>query len=93
MIRPAFFYIPVNFAFNLPHYVTSCMHHKGKKKQSKKEILIKEKNKVTKHLLRGDPNADPQNQLEPNVNASIHWTTFVNANNWSLNEVHIPFLW
>ena len=61
MIHTAFFYIPVNFAFNLPHYVTNWMHHTGKKKQSKKEILIKEKNKVTKHLLQGDPNADPQN--------------------------------
>ena len=36
------FYIPVNFAFNIPHYVTSYMHHIGKK-ESKKEILKKEK--------------------------------------------------
>ena len=28
----------INFAFNLPHYVTSYMHHKGKK-ESKKEIF------------------------------------------------------
>ena len=46
MIHTAFFYIPVNFAFNLPHYVTCYMHHTGKK-ESKKEILKKEKtNKV-----------------------------------------------
>ena len=32
------FYIPVNFAFNLPHYVTSYMHHTGKK-ESKKETF------------------------------------------------------
>ena len=32
-----FFYIPVNFVFNLPHYVASYMHHTGKK-ESKKEI-------------------------------------------------------
>ena len=30
MIQNAF-YIPVNFAFNLPHYVTSYMYHTGKK--------------------------------------------------------------
>ena len=27
MIHTAFFYIPVNFAFNLPHYVTSLRGH------------------------------------------------------------------
>lgn len=27
------FYIPVNFAFNLPHDVTSFMHHTGKKRE------------------------------------------------------------
>ena len=37
------FYISVNFAFNLTHYVTSYMHHTGDK-ESKKEI---EKNKAT----------------------------------------------
>ena len=25
------FYVPVNFVFNLPHYVTSYMHHTGEK--------------------------------------------------------------
>ena len=44
MIHTAFFYIPVNFAFNLRHYVTSYMHHTAKK-ESKKEILKKRKNK------------------------------------------------
>ena len=36
------FYIPVNFVLNLPHYVTSYMHHIGKKER-KKEILKEEK--------------------------------------------------
>ena len=30
------FYIPVNFAFNLPHCVTSYMHHTGKKERKKR---------------------------------------------------------
>ena len=43
------------------------MHHTGKK-GSKKEMLKKEKkNKVTKNLLQGDSNPDPQNQLELKV--------------------------
>ena len=42
------FYILVNFAFNLPNYVTSSMHYSGEKK-----------NKVTKNLLPGDSNPDP----------------------------------
>ena len=41
------FYIPVNFAFNLPHYVTSYMHRPGKRRVQKK----KKKNKVTKNFL------------------------------------------
>ena len=41
------FYILVNFAFNLPNYVTSSIHYSGKK------------NKVTKNLLPGDSNPDP----------------------------------
>ena len=46
------------------------------KKESKKKIKKKRKNnKVTKNLLQGDSNPDPQNQLELKVNASIHWTT------------------
>ena len=36
------FYIPVNFVFNLPNYVTSYMHQTGKK-ESKKEFLKKGK--------------------------------------------------
>ena len=36
IIHTAFFYIPVNFAFNLPHYVTIYMHHSGKKESRKK---------------------------------------------------------
>ena len=64
--------IPVNSAFNLPHYVTSY------KKESKKK---KKKKKVTKNLLQGDSNLDLPNTLELKVNASIHWTTSVRADN------------
>ena len=35
LIRTVFFFIPVNFAFNLPHYVASYMHHTGKKRVEK----------------------------------------------------------
>ena len=50
MIHMAFFfYIPANFAFNLPHYVTSYMHHTGKK-ESKKE---KEKKMSPKIYSKG----------------------------------------
>ena len=45
------FYIPVNFAFNLPNYVTSYMHYSGKKKKIRNL-------KVTKNLLPGDSNPD-----------------------------------
>ena len=55
-----FFYILVDFAFNLPHYVTSYRHHTIKK-ESKKE---KAKNMVTKNLLQGDLNPDPPITLE-----------------------------
>ena len=71
------------------------MHHKGKK-ESEKEILRKEEkiiNKVTKNFLQADSNADPQNQLELKVKASIHKSTSVNAENSSLKEVYIPSLW
>ena len=54
-------YIPVNFVFNLPHYVSSYMHHTGKK-ESKKEIKKKKKrknNKVTKNLHQGNSYPDP----------------------------------
>ena len=63
------------------------MHHTGKK-ESKKEILKKrKKNKVTKNLLQGNSNPDPQNQLELKVHASVP------LNNSSLKEVYIPSLW
>ena len=53
------------------------------KKRMKKEILKKEnKNKVTRNLLQGDSNPDPQNQLELKDNASIHWTTSVNVDSF-----------
>ena len=61
MIHTAFFYISVNFAFNLPHYATSYMHHTGEKKGGKK-IRKEKKNKVTKNSLQGVWNLDPQKQ-------------------------------
>ena len=78
MIHTAFLYIPVNFAFNLPHYVITYIHHTGKK-GSENSFLKKKTNKVAKSFLQGDSNLDPQNQLELKVNTSIHWTTSVNA--------------
>ena len=44
MIHTTFFDVPVNFDFNLSHYVTSYMHHTGKG-ESKKEIKKKQTNK------------------------------------------------
>ena len=74
MIHMVFFYIPLKFAFNLPHYVTSYMDHTGKK-ENKKE---KEKNNnVPKNLLQMYSNPDPPNTLGLKMNASIHWTTSV----------------
>ena len=74
------FYIPVNFAFNLPHYVTSYMHHTGKK-ESEKE---KEKNNVTIILLQKDSNPDPPNTLELKMNSAIDWATPVSVDNGCL---------
>ena len=37
MIHMAFFYTPVNFASNLPHYVTSYVHHTGRKESEKEK--------------------------------------------------------
>ena len=66
LIRTAFFFIPVNFAFNLPHHAASYMHHTGKKRVEK-IFKQKTKKKGTKNSLQGDSNPDPQNQLELNV--------------------------
>ena len=38
---------------------------------------------------KGNVNPDPQNQLELKDNASIHWTTSVNADYSGLIEVYI----
>ena len=47
MIHTALFYIPVNFAFNLPHYVTTiAICTTQAKKKSKKDILKIEKIKI-----------------------------------------------
>ena len=56
-------------------FLHSCKrftHHRGKKKVKERfKKKEKRKNKVTKNLLQGDSNPDPQNQLELKVNASI----------------------
>ena len=51
--------------------------------QVKKRVKKKKrkKKKVTKNLLQGDSNPDPPNTLELKMNASIHWTTSVSADN------------
>ena len=54
-----------------------------KKTQSKKEILKKEKKKVTKTLLQRYSNPDTQS----------HWTTSVNAYKVSLKGICTPSLW
>ena len=72
------------------------MHHTGKKKESKKEILKIEKKIVTKNLK-----PEPQNQLELKVNASIHLTTKANASleitrgiySFSMVIDSFPFFW
>ena len=75
MIRTALFYFPVDFAFNLTHYVTTIARctTQVKKKESKKEILKIEKIKikimvirsrapvVTKNWPQGDLKPEPQN--------------------------------
>ena len=63
------------------------------KKESKKEILKKRKKIGYEKFAAGDSNPDRQNQLELKVNASIHCTTSLNADNSSLKEVYIPSLW
>ena len=68
------------------------MHHTGKKKKVSKNKNEK-KNKVMKNLLQGDSNPDPPNTLGLKLNASIHWTTLVSADNSSLKEVYIPSPW
>ena len=85
------------------------MHHTGKKKKSKKDILKIEKNKNKnngyqepsscgyKNWLQGDLKPEPQNQLELKVNASIQWITTVNASiefkRYIYIYIYIPSLW
>ena len=61
------------------------------KKESTNEN--EKKNKVTKNLLQGDSNPDPLKTLGLKLNASIHWTTFLSADNSCLKEVYIPSPW
>ena len=44
-------------------------------------------------MIQWDSNPDPQNQVELEVNASIHWTTSVNPHHTCLREVYIPSQW
>ena len=62
-----------------------------KKKESKNEN--EKKNKVTKNLLQGDSNPDPSNTLGLKLNTSIHWNTFLSADNSCLKDVCIPSPW
>ena len=54
------------------------MHHTGKKEGKKEK---EKKIKFTKNLLQGDSNPDRPNTLELKMNASIHWTSSVDADN------------
>ena len=56
-----------------------------------RDFKKKKKKKVTKNLLQGDSNSDPQKQLQ--VHASIHWTTSENSASSRLKEVYIPSTW
>ena len=49
LIRIAFLFIPVNFAFNFPHYAASFMHHTGKKRVEK---IFKQKTKKRVRKIR-----------------------------------------
>ena len=81
MTHTAFFHIPVNFAFNLPHYATSYMHHTGKK-ESEKEILKKIKKKIrSKNLLQGGFEPAPLESVRTKTESFYHWTDFVNPDN------------
>ena len=60
-----------------------------KKRLKKRFSQKKKKNKVTKNLLEGDSSPDPPNQLVLKVNASIQWTTSVNADNPSLFLLYV----
>ena len=62
-----------------------------KKKESKNEN--EKKNKVTKNLLQEDSNPDPLKTLGLKLNTSIHWNTFLSADNSCLKDVYIPSPW
>ena len=54
LIRTAFFFNLVNFAFNLPHYAASYMHHTGKKRVLVQKIFKqKTKKRVRKIPFKG----------------------------------------
>ena len=55
---------------SVPDFVNSFIHHTGKK-ESKREILKREKNKVTKNLLQRDSNPDRQNPCDET------WTLYI----------------
>ena len=53
-------------------FLAICTTQVKKKRVKKRLEKKKEKNKITRNLLQGDSNRDPQNQLELQVNAYIH---------------------
>ena len=87
MIHTAFF-IFLQTLLSIYHIALLAICTTQVKKESKKE-----KNNVTKHLLHGDANRNPPNQLELKINVSTHCTTSVRAASLHLKEVYIPSLW
>ena len=73
LIHTAFFYIPVNFAFNVNIMLLAICTTQVKKRVKKRFKKKDKKNDVAKNLkLFGNSNPDPQNQLELKDNASTH---------------------
>ena len=64
------FYIPVNFAFNLPHYVTNAMCTTQVKKRVKKK---KKKIRLWQICFKGIRTRTLRITLELKVNASIEY--------------------
>ena len=89
MIQTAFF-IFLQSLLSIYHIALLAICTTQVQKESKKE---KEKNNITKHLLHGDSNPNPPNQLELKTNVTIHCTTSVRAARSQLKEVYNPSPW
>ena len=64
------------------------MHHTGKK-ENKKE---KEKKRSRKIYIKAIQTRTLSNRLGPKMNACIHWTNSISADNSSVKEVYIASL-